>query len=163
MPSFTTARAGMRLVPITPLAKAELARWLKRRPAAEAAWVKAAGFEAEPGSLCLVPGAGGALARVLAGIDPDDELGSYAGLPGRLPAGAPGGRYALDGVLDPEAATRAALGWALGSYAFTRYRKSRRRFATLAWPKGVDKGAVQRAMEATYLVSGARPDQHPGR
>jgi leucyl aminopeptidase len=152
MPSFTTARPGMRLVPITPLAKAELARWLKRRPAAEAAWVKAAGFEAEPGSLCLVPGAGGALARVLAGIDPDDELWSYAGLPGRLPASAPGGRYALDGVLDPEAATRAALGWALGSYAFTRYRKSRRRFATLAWPKGVDKGAVQRAMEATYLV-----------
>ena len=96
MPTFTTARPGThpgaRLVPIVSLAKAGLDRWLKGRPAAEAAWVKAAGFNAKPGSLCLVPGAGGALARVLAGIDPDDELWSYAGLPGRLPAGAPGGR-----------------------------------------------------------------------
>ena len=156
MPTFTTARPGAPLVPITPLAKAELDRWLKGGPAAEAAWVKAAGFKAEPGALCLVPGAGGALARVLAGIDPDDDLWSYAGLPGRLPAGtpggAPGGRYLLDTDLTPEVATRAALGWALGSYAFTRYRKSERRFATLAWPAGADKGAVQRAMEATYLV-----------
>ncbi len=146
MPTFTTARPGARLVPITPLAKAALDRWLRGRPAAEAAWVKAAGFEAEPGTLCLMPSTGGALARVLAGIDPDDDLWCYAGLPGRLPVGAlgrtPGGRYALDTDLSPEAATRAALGWALGSYAFTRYRKSERRFATLAWPVGVDKGAV---------------------
>ncbi len=136
MPTFTTARPGARLVPITPLAKAELGRWLRGRPAAEAVWVKAAGFEAAPGALCLVPGAGGALARVLAGIDPDDDLWSYADLPGRLPArttgGTAGGRYALEADLTPEAATRAALGWALGSYAFTRYRESRRRFATLA-------------------------------
>ncbi len=149
MPTFTTARPGAHLVPITPLAKAELNRWLRGRPAAEAAWVKAAGFTAAPGALCLVPGAGGALARVLAGIDPDDELWCYGDLPGRLPATS---RYAFDADFEPEAATRAALGWALGSYAFTRYRKSERRFATLAWPKGVDKGAVQRAMVATYLV-----------
>ena len=152
MPTFTTARPGARLVPITPLAKADLDRWLRGRPAAEAAWVKAAGFEAKPGALCLVPGAGGALTRVLAGIDPDDDLWCYGDLPGRLPVGAPGGRYLLDADLTPEAATRAALGWALGSYAFTRYRESQQRFATLAWPAGVDKGAVQRAMVATYLV-----------
>ena len=69
MPTFTTARPGARFVPIVPLAKAGLERWLKGRPAAEAAWVKAAGFAAEPGSICLVPGAGGTLARVLVGVD----------------------------------------------------------------------------------------------
>ncbi len=152
MPTFTTARPGAPFVPITPLAKAGLTRWLKGRPAAEAAWVKAAGFTAAPGALCLMSGAGGALARVLIGIDPDDDLWCFADLPGRLPVGTPGGRYALDGEMSPEAATRAALGWALGSYGFTRYRKSERRFATLAWPAGVDKGAVQRAMVATYMV-----------
>jgi len=152
MPTFTTARPGARFVPITPLAKSGLERWLKGRPAAEAAWVKAAGFTAAPGALCLMPGAGGTLDRVLVGIDPDDDLWCFADLPGRLPAGAPGGRYALDGAMRPEAATLAALGWALGSYEFTRYRKSERRLATLAWPAGVDKGAVQRAMVATYMV-----------
>jgi hypothetical protein len=46
MPTFTTARRGTgpgaRFVPIVPLAKAGLDRWLKGRPAAEAAWVTAA-------------------------------------------------------------------------------------------------------------------------
>ncbi|MCH8036509.1 MAG: hypothetical protein IIC53_05210, partial [Proteobacteria bacterium] len=49
MPAFLTARAGARLVPITPLAKDKLEGWLLGRPEAEAAWVRAAGFKAEPG------------------------------------------------------------------------------------------------------------------
>ncbi len=152
MPTFLTARKGARLVPITPLAKDRLEDWLKGRPKAEAAWVRAAGFKAEPGALCLIPGEGGALARVLAGVDPEDDLWAYAGLPATLPAEAPGGRYAIDAELGAEAATRAALGWALGTYAFTRYRKAERSFAALAWPKAADKGAVRRAAEAIFLV-----------
>ena len=160
MPAFLTARAGARLVPITPLAKDNLEGWLLGRPEAEAAWVRAAGFKAEPGAICLLAGAGGSLARVLAGVDPEDGLWSYAGLPAKLPAResapesgrASGGRYTIDAELGAEAATRAALGWALGTYAFTRYRKTAPRFAALAWPKGADKGAVRRAAEAIFLV-----------
>ena len=156
MPTFLSARARGRLVPITPLVKDALEGWLEGRPAAEAAWVRAAGFKAEPGAFCLLPGEAGALGRVLAGIDPEDDLWSYAGLPAKLPApesgGAPGGRYVIDAELDPEAATRAALGWALGTYAFTRYRKAERRFAELAWPKAADKAAARRAAEAIFLV-----------
>ncbi|MEE8499304.1 MAG: leucyl aminopeptidase family protein [Kiloniellales bacterium] len=156
MPTFLSARARGRLVPITPLAKDALEGWLEGRPAAEAAWVLAVGFKAEPGAFCLLPGEAGALGRVLAGIDPEDDLWSYAGLPAKLPApesgGAPGGRYVIDAELDPEAATRAALGWALGTYAFTRYRKAERRFAKLAWPKAADQGAARRTAEAIFLV-----------
>ena len=82
MPTFTTARPGgrpdPRLVPITPLAKADLGRWLRGRPAAEAAWVKAAGFEAKPGALCLMPGASGALTRVLAGTATPAGAGGFS-------------------------------------------------------------------------------------
>jgi leucyl aminopeptidase len=156
MPAFLTARAGARLVPITPLAEDRLEGWLVGRPEAEAAWVRAAGFKAEPGAICLLAGEGGTLARVLAGVDPEDDLWSYAGLPAKLPVpesgGAPGGRYTIDAELGAGAATRAALGWALGTYAFTRYRKAERSFAALAWPKGADKGAVRRTAEAIFLV-----------
>ena len=160
MPAFLTARAGARLVPITPLAKDRLEGWLHGRPEAEAAWVRATGFKAEPGAICLLAGEGGSLARVLAGIDPEDDLWSYAGLPAKLPArestrgseAAPGGRYTIDAELGAEAATRAALGWALGTYAFTRYRKAERTFAALAWPKAADKGTVRRTAEAIFLV-----------
>ena len=111
MPAFLTARAGARLVPITPLAKDRLEGWLEGRPEAEAAWVRATGFKAEPGAICLLAGEGGTLARVLAGVDPEDDLWSYAGLPAKLPVpesaqksalesgGAPGGRYTIDAEL----------------------------------------------------------------
>ena len=54
-----------------------------------------------------------------------------------------------------------ALGWALGTYAFTRYRKKKKAAApTLVWPEGADRGLVERL--AGGGVPGARPDQHAG-
>ena len=152
MPDYLTARAGAAAVPITPLDPRGLKAWLKGRPKRDAAWVLATGFEAKAGTHCLLPGESGTIVRVLAGIDPEDELWSYAGLPASLPAGSAKARYRIDASLGPAAATRAALGWALGTYAFGRYRKSERRFATLVWPKGADRGTVTRAAEASFLV-----------
>ena len=154
MPKFLTTRAAG-AVPILPLAADELKPWLKSQPPAErssvAAWVESLGFTAEAGTHCLLPGDGGALGRVLAGIDPAEGPYAFAGLPAALPLG----RYRLEpgpGPVDPrQQANHAALGWALGSYAFGRYRKTRD-FASLAWPKGADRGAVTRAAAATRLV-----------
>jgi leucyl aminopeptidase len=105
-------------------------------------------FTAAPGTTALLPGADGRLAGVLLGVSALDDVWAYGGLPMSLPEGS----YRLDGDLDRDTATRAALGWALGSYAFTRYRKLERTFATLVWPKGCDRTAVERAATATYLV-----------
>jgi leucyl aminopeptidase len=80
------------------------------------------------------------------------DVWSYAGLPEKLPAQPPGGGYCLDATLPPAAAGRAVLGWVLGTYEFTKYRKPKRTFADLAWPAGVDQAAVRRAAEATFLV-----------
>jgi hypothetical protein len=72
MPKFLTTRAAG-AVPILPLAADELKPWLKSQPPAErssvAAWVESLGFTAEAGTHCLLPGDGGALGRVLAGMD----------------------------------------------------------------------------------------------
>ena len=51
------------------------------------------------------------------------------------------------------AATGAALGWALASYSFDRYRnKKARPFPALVWPGNCDRAAVKRAADATHLV-----------
>ena len=76
------AEAGA--IPLTPLTKESLPAWLEGQRPEAAAWVRAAGFDGAAGALCLLPGPGGALARVLAGIDPKDLLWSYAALPGKL-------------------------------------------------------------------------------
>ena len=143
-------RPGM--VPITPLTAGDLKGWLGRQPRTLARWVTGTGFDAAPGSVCLLPGDGGALAGVLAGMGGSGDVWSYAGLPEKLPAQPPGGGYRLDASLPPAAANRAVLGWVLGTYAFTKYRKPTRTFADLAWPAGVDQAAVRRAAEATFLV-----------
>ena len=63
------------------------------------------------------------------------------------------GAYHIDADLDRETATRAALSWAFGCYAFTRYKSGNgKTFATLAWPERADQAAVERTATATYLV-----------
>jgi leucyl aminopeptidase len=62
----------------------------------------------------------------------------------------PAGTYRLE---NPQGlATAAALGWALGCYAFVRYRPAKRRPADLVWPEGADRAAVQSAAAATEMV-----------
>jgi len=151
MQFYLTPRRPRGAVPLTPLTKAELAPWLGAQPARIAAWVGAAGFTAGAGATCPIPDEAGGLGRVLIGLPEGDGDGPwpYGGLPMALPAGAV---YWLDAALPRDAATQAALGWALGAYGFDRYRKKERALARLVWPKGADRAAVERAARATYLV-----------
>ncbi|CAO3399325.1 leucyl aminopeptidase family protein [Azospirillum palustre] len=140
---------GPDTVALTPVTKAGLADWLAAQSPATASWVKAVGFTGEAGSTVFLPGPDGAVAHVLAGVSAVDDLWAFAGLPASLPAGS----YRIDAALDARAATRAALGWALGSYRFTRYKKPPEKgFATLVWPAEADRGEVERAATATWLV-----------
>ncbi|CAO3416642.1 leucyl aminopeptidase family protein [Azospirillum endophyticum] len=140
---------GPDTVALTPVTKAGLADWLAARSPAVASWVKAVGFTGEAGSTVFLPGPDGAVAHVLAGVSAVDDLWAFADLPSSLPAGS----YRIDAALDARAATRAALGWALGSYRFSRYKKPPEKgFANLVWPAEADRGEVERAATATWLV-----------
>src|SRR5262245_48053420 len=86
------------------------------------AFADAAGSEPRAGRHLLLPAPDGSLAGVLFGVDADDNPArdpfAFGALPGLLPSGT----YRLD---DPPGDARvAALAFALGSYRFTRYRKS---------------------------------------
>ncbi|WP_246338139.1 leucyl aminopeptidase family protein [Azospirillum oleiclasticum] len=141
-------KAAADTIPLTPLTKAELPGWLEGQPKPVAQWAAALGFKAEPGTTAALPGPDGGLGRVLAGVPAKDDLWALAGLPASLPPGD----YRLDPEPDRATATRLTLGWVLGSYRFDRYRKSEKTLATLLWPKKADRGAVERAATATYLV-----------
>jgi leucyl aminopeptidase len=141
--------AGADSVPLTPVTKDGLEGWLSTQPAVVSTWVNGTGFKGEPGKTALLPGSDGGLARVLVGTEAAADLWAYGALPASLPPGA----YHIDADLDRETATRAALSWALGCYAFTRYKSGNgKTFATLAWPERADRAAVERAATATYLV-----------
>ena len=148
MPDYLSARSGATAIPLTLLAESELAAWLRKQPAKVKAWVKSSGFKAKAGSLCLLPGAKGALSGALAGIDWDEGLWSAAGLPTSLPEG----QYKLEPEPSAERSTAVALGWWLGCYRFARYKKAESKPAVLAWPKSADRAAVTGTAEAVFLV-----------
>ncbi|MGH6968621.1 MAG: leucyl aminopeptidase family protein, partial [Stellaceae bacterium] len=101
-------------------------------------------FTAEAGTHLLVPDGDGKPPRVLVAVGGQDPIWDLAGLPEALPEGS----YALDPASDDGRATRHALGWALGAYAFTRYRARPHPPARLVWPRRADRKLVARQARA---------------
>jgi leucyl aminopeptidase len=139
-------------VPITALTKDQLPAWLDTAPQRERHWLTSIGFSAEAGKHALVPGEIGKLARVLLGLgngaDARGRMWALAGLPAALPEAS----YRLDTAPDGADPSHLALGWALATYAFTRYRSKSRPAVTLVWPEGADRGRVERLARAVFLA-----------
>ena len=136
-------------IPLRPISPSALGTWMTGRERRVAAWIEANHFSAASGKTCIIPNAEGGIGEVLVGISDDDNLWPYGGLPSSLPEATY--RLVEDG-LDETAQNRAALGWALGAYGFARYKAKEQKLARLVWPGKADRGGVERAAEATYLI-----------
>jgi leucyl aminopeptidase len=110
-------------------------------------WAKAHNFTGQRGKLLPLPGGDGAIGGYLFGTGAAaDRPALVAGL---AAASLEPGRYRLEGELgDP---TLAALGFRLGAYRFTRYRKGRPA-PDLADVAGADMAEVARLADAAYLA-----------
>jgi len=145
------AKKTPKSLPIVPVSAANFDAWLKKQDRQTQAWIAATGYRGADGTMLSVPDSKGRIARVLFGVGDGENLYAYADLPGRLPKNA--GGYFIDGKLDARQATQAALGWALGCYAFGTYKTGKKKeFAALAWPEKADRKFVTAAAEAVFLV-----------
>ncbi len=146
-----TTREKPPATPIHALTRAAFAKWLEKRPAATRSWLDATAFAGERGKVALVPSRDGKLAEVVLGVGERPEPWDFSAAVAKLPPG----RYRFEG-LDPSLADDAALGWALASYGFRRYKnpeKARaKKYPVLVWPKGADVAATGRTIAA--LCSG---------
>ena len=134
-------------VPLILIVENEFETWLASQDQATQRWVNSCGFQAKPGSNCLVPNADHALASVLLGIRADDIWAL-----GALPASLPAGSYYLASEPEPERLERLGLGWALGAYQFSRYKERPALAASLALPASCDLAHIRRLAAATSLV-----------
>jgi leucyl aminopeptidase len=135
--------------------------WLKKQSATAKNWISSHGFEAAAGSCMILPGNDGKISAVLAGVDAELNLWSVAHLPAKIPAGI----YHLEGSFKPEIATNLALGWALATYEFTRYKKSSKKFAQLSAPKNCDLELLRPMADAIFwardLINTPANDMNP--
>jgi leucyl aminopeptidase len=116
---------------VTPVTRAGWAGFAKTLGARQRRWAQACGFVGQAAAVCMLPDARGDSTGVLCGIDPTLPPFALGGLPWQLPADD----YRLDGGALP--ARDAALGWALGSYRFSRYREARSEPARLLVPRAL--------------------------
>src|SRR5262245_19921697 len=111
-------------VPLVAVSKAGLPAWREAAPEHERDWVAATGFTGEAGKLALVPGKKGRFGRVLVGVDDSAaSMWAFAGLSETLPDG----NYRVAQLPEGGDPTRIALGWALGTYTFGRYKEKQKR------------------------------------
>jgi leucyl aminopeptidase len=131
MPGLSADRRGRRALPLTPVTRAGWTEIEKSLGARQQRWARACGFVGQAGAMCMVPVARGDSTRALCGIDPGLPPFALGSLPWQLPEDD----YRLDG--DALSVRDAALGWALGSYRFSRYRKTHTQPARLLVPRAV--------------------------
>jgi len=138
-------RAPIDIVPVT---NDNFHKWLKGCTGKLRRWVKSSGFDAKPASHCLVPGADGSLASVLTGIGSEDDPFALSHLPAELP----GGHYRIAADWPEDRLERAAIGWALGTYQFTRYKKRADRKARLVVESAPRLRRVREQVAGLYRV-----------
>jgi leucyl aminopeptidase len=114
------------------------------------AWIKAAGFTAGAGRLLLLPAKSGGIGGAVLGLGADDDPLATASLTSALPAGT----YRFDGAPPAHTGDRIALAWALGAYAYRRYKGDGKPkpHARLIWPEGADRDNVLRIADGLYLA-----------
>jgi leucyl aminopeptidase len=131
MPGLAEDRRARRATPLVAVTRAGWPVLAKTLGARQRRWAKAHTFAGQAGTHCVLPGADGDVAQVVCGIDAGAPQFALAALPYLLPPGD----YRLAG--EALSVEDAALGWALGSYRFERYRAPQRQSARLLVPRAV--------------------------
>ena len=150
----TTADA----LPLHVVTRDSLASWRGAQPANVGAWLDAQGFDGSPFSAITLPDSDGGLAGAVIGVGDMLDPFAYGHAPHALPARA----FAVAGDLPADARNALQLGWGLGAYRFSRYRKLLRAPAQLAVAQGDADAFAQLAacVRVRDLVN--TPTEHMG-
>lgn len=129
------------------VAQNELEKWLKSQPEAVKRAVKLTAFKADENSHIMIT----EIPAVIAGTG--TAVTNSPWQLAQLPFALPEGNYRLDEKnITADQATRIALGWQLGSYRYSAYRKPTRQPARLLPPAKADMKYVEHIAKAAYLA-----------
>ena len=138
--------SAKKTVPIHFVEPGGLRRLTDDLPANAVQWAKTNGFGSGNGGALCVPDEKGKVACVLFSMAENANPLDAGKLAGQLPEGDY--HYAEPGAN----AHLKTLGFLLGAYAFTRYRKNIGRHVRLAVPDGIDREALEREAESVFLT-----------
>jgi len=116
----------------------------------QARWLRAAGFSAAAGKLLMLPGEGDKVGGAVLGLGRDEDAFACAAFPAQLP----GGTYHFALAPAGHDGKRLALAWALGSYAFSRFKSEQRTKIRplLTWPHDAERDHILRTAYGLFLA-----------
>ncbi|MBV6815456.1 leucyl aminopeptidase family protein [Xanthomonas campestris pv. passiflorae] len=145
-------------LPLYVLDRESFTRWCAEQPTRVLSWAQAQRFDAAPGSVLLLPGDNG-LAGAVLGIGDRADAYAYAHAPMALP---PASRWTLANPLSDAEQALLHLGWGLGAYRFSRYRKVPRAPAELAaTPSAHTHALIQACLRVRDWVNTPTEDMGP--
>ena len=144
MPFPIISASKTKTIPIQLISADKFPAWLKKQPADLKKWLALHEFTGKAGSYMVLPTPNGTIDKILAGVELPLNIWSIANLPAKIPMGT----YHLEGSFKAEEASNLALGWALATYEFSKYKKSDKKFPQLVAPKNCDNALVKSFFEA---------------
>lgn len=155
----TTSKAPS--LPLHVVTLSAYAAWLKKQDTSLKNWLKDTGFVADIGAFSILPADDGHLAGAVIITEDTPNCWSIAALSTCLPAK----RFHIKGSFKADVLTQLVLGWELGRYQFTKYKKDDAVFATLDMPNGADINYIQSTTAATFwardMINTPANDMHP--
>lgn len=133
-------------ISLIPLDSEQLHHWLEDQSDSVKVWVDSNRFEAAPHTYCAIAGESGALETVVYGVSANPDIWSLSKAPSELPLAD----YKLDCGWDEQLKSDVALGWALGSYQFDRYKNQQKETAKLVQQNA--SAALLNQVSAIYQV-----------
>lgn len=132
-------------IPILLILQTDFAGWLAKQPPAIKNWLAATRFRGDVGGMQFIPDSSGKMSKVIHCLSKNKSLWDVGGLPFSLPEGD----YHFEN--EPAELEQLAIGWGLGAYQFTRYKKATRAPAKLFLPQSIVKAVID-CVEPLYLV-----------
>jgi len=135
-------------VPVHAVRAAEWETWLSSRPETLQRFAKAHDFKGQPGRILMAPATDGAIERVLFGLGDKPTAMMFGVLGQHLPAGD----YAVAWAPREFDPTVMATAWAMGAYAFSRYKPRTRPIPRLVVSDGADAAEATRIADAVWFA-----------
>jgi leucyl aminopeptidase len=133
--------------------------WIAGQPQVAQRWLQRAGFRPERGKWLVIPDAAGLASMVCAGLGKSipgthELFGLGAAYADRLPAGDYRLAHAGSDALSDSQAQDLALGWAVGTYRYARYRPTltQTKAARLQMPERADRSWLSAAIASQQLA-----------
>ena len=135
-------------IPLEIMSKEACDKYIQSSLDYKATWLLSSNRAVKEGNHYLIPNQEGKLDHVVAIVDSEISMWSIAKLPWALPPGD----YKLSGSISAETRHKISIGWGLGSYKFSTYKKNSEECARLHMADDIDEVSIHAIVNSTRLV-----------